>query len=61
MIQQKYNNKILLQNKSFQLAENQATGTTVFTVNAADGDSGDNGVLTYSIIGKVIKTLLSNQ
>ena len=51
MIQKQIDNTILIQNKSFQLAENQATGTTVFTVNAADGDSGDNGVLTYSIIG----------
>ncbi|XP_060076862.1 protocadherin Fat 4-like [Ylistrum balloti] len=36
---------------SISVAENSAVGTTVATIQASDADDGDDGVLTYSIIG----------
>ncbi|XP_033745650.1 LOW QUALITY PROTEIN: protocadherin Fat 4-like [Pecten maximus] len=36
---------------TISVAENSAVGTTVATIQATDADDGDDGVLTYSIIG----------
>ncbi|OWF41551.1 Protocadherin Fat 4 [Mizuhopecten yessoensis] len=36
---------------TISVSENSAVGTTVATVQASDADDGDDGVLTYSIIG----------
>ncbi|XP_069101569.1 cadherin-23-like [Argopecten irradians] len=36
---------------SISVVENSAVGTTVATIQASDADDGDDGVLTYSIIG----------
>jgi protocadherin-16/23 len=37
--------------KTFQIMENVLEGTTVGRVNARDGDSGENGRVTYYIVG----------
>ncbi|XP_069100904.1 protocadherin Fat 4-like isoform X2 [Argopecten irradians] len=36
---------------SISVAENSAVGTTVAAIQASDADDGDDGILTYSIIG----------